>query len=1044
MKKMAKRLWSWLLAAAMLCSFVPMSRLPVSAGSGNTTEFAGGDGTEQNPYLIADKYQLNNVRNHLDAHFQMVADIEFTEADFAEGGDFYNDGQGWKPIGEKSWNTSTAFNGVFDGNGHIVNRLSCKRDYPVDIQCSGLFGSNAGCIKNLGMTNGNMYIETTKGTVYGGGIVGYNSGTINYCYNTGNITGWAMQAPVNTGGIAGYNSGTISNCYNVGNVSSRLIISDCYGDKNVYAGGIAGYSTYRDSVDNINTISNCYNIGDVLGSSIAYDYLHTGGIVGYTSVNETVVNCYYLKGKFRGNLTGTACAESQMTQKETFIGFDFETIWTMEGNTDYLYPELKEVSMQFEKTLKSISVTPPTKTEYLEGKDTLDVTGGKVILHYAGGTTETVDMTADMVSGFDNTKVGMQSLTVTCCGKTSSFGVEIIAKSLASIAVTTPPFKTDYLEGCDELNLVGGMLALTYNNGTTGTLDLIWADKVEGFDNTKIGTQTLTVTYQGKTTIFEIEIVEKSLESITVTTLPGFKSVYYEGEPFEASGIEVTAHYNNGTAEEVTDYEISGYDPTPGTKNILVTYQGKTNTFQVVVSEIYPIYIEVSKVPDKLWYVEGEAFDPTGMVVTALFNNGDTKEVTDYEISGYASTPGDKEITVIYRGRIATSFWIIVAEKSLTAIQVTTLPTKLEYYEYDTFDPSGMVVTAYFNNGTSEEVLDYTFGGYESIKPSMKTVKICYKGQTVSFPITVIPRPLRDISITPPIQLKYLENKDKLDVTGGKLILTYNNGSTEVIDLTAEMVGGFDNSEVGPQTLTVTYQGKTTTFEVEIIAKSLISITITKQPNKRTYIEGTTFDSTGMELTLIHDNGTTETIPTGWQEEYDFSRPGEATVTITYGGRETVLPVTVVAKSVTEIAITAMPDKTRYLEGEAFDPAGLIITAYYDNGAAERVTDYTIGGYDPTPGAKTITVSFGDCTAAFTVTVQAADVGRPTGDISGDGTVDTTDARLTLQYAVQKITLDESQLAAADVNGDGKVDTTDARLILQYAVEKLDRFPVDN
>ncbi|MBQ6810477.1 MAG: hypothetical protein IJO94_03630, partial [Firmicutes bacterium] len=62
-------------------------------------EFAGGSGTEDNPYLIADKYQLNNVRNHLDAHFKMTADIEFTEADFAEGGAFYNNGAGWKPIG---------------------------------------------------------------------------------------------------------------------------------------------------------------------------------------------------------------------------------------------------------------------------------------------------------------------------------------------------------------------------------------------------------------------------------------------------------------------------------------------------------------------------------------------------------------------------------------------------------------------------------------------------------------------------------------------------------------------------------------------------------------------------------------------------------------------------------------------------------------------------------------------------------------------------------------------------------------------------------
>ena len=44
---------------------------------------------------------------------------------------------------------------------------------------------------------------------------------------------------------------------------------------------------------------------------------------------------------------------------------------------------------------------------------------------------------------------------------------------------------------------------------------------------------------------------------------------------------------------------------------------------------------------------------------------------------------------------------------------------------------------------------------------------------------------------------------------------------------------------------------------------------------------------------------------------------------------------------------------------------------------------------------------------------------------------------MVLQYAVGKMQADALDSTAADVNGDGKVDSTDARLILQYAVEKL-------
>ena len=60
------------------------------------------------------------------------------------------------------------------------------------------------------------------------------------------------------------------------------------------------------------------------------------------------------------------------------------------------------------------------------------------------------------------------------------------------------------------------------------------------------------------------------------------------------------------------------------------------------------------------------------------------------------------------------------------------------------------------------------------------------------------------------------------------------------------------------------------------------------------------------------------------------------------------------------------------------------------------------------------------------------------GDVNGDGKVDTTDARLVLQHAVGKSVLKEEEQMMADVNGDGRVDTTDARLILQYTVGKIE------
>lgn len=71
---------------------------------------------------------------------------------------------------------------------------------------------------------------------------------------------------------------------------------------------------------------------------------------------------------------------------------------------------------------------------------------------------------------------------------------------------------------------------------------------------------------------------------------------------------------------------------------------------------------------------------------------------------------------------------------------------------------------------------------------------------------------------------------------------------------------------------------------------------------------------------------------------------------------------------------------------------------------------------------------------------SAAETPRRLGDINNDGQINTTDARLALQYAVDKIGMSEEEWIAADVNRDEVVNTTDARLLLQYAVGKIHDF----
>jgi hypothetical protein len=66
------------------------------------------------------------------------------------------------------------------------------------------------------------------------------------------------------------------------------------------------------------------------------------------------------------------------------------------------------------------------------------------------------------------------------------------------------------------------------------------------------------------------------------------------------------------------------------------------------------------------------------------------------------------------------------------------------------------------------------------------------------------------------------------------------------------------------------------------------------------------------------------------------------------------------------------------------------------------------------------------------------------GDFNGDGQIDTTDAKLIMQYDLGLLDADELSLMASDVNSDGVVDTTDAKLVMQFDIGLITEFLQEN
>ena len=305
-----------------------------TANAANGT-FGGGNGQPGTHYIIQDAADLDAVRNDLDAHYQLVNDIDLTDY-LATGGEGYDQwgNDGWMPIGGDADNP---FTGTFSGDGYKITGLWIDRD---DTYYVGLFGFiEDASIENLGVEIAEAGV---KGYIWVGGLVGVNNGYIYNCYTTGNVFG----ANESVGGLAGVNDNMISCCYATGNVAGV----------NEFIGGLVGY--------NWSTVSNSYATGKVNGNK------NVGGFVGFCQLNSTIENCY-ATGNVTGNsnvggFVGENCAEitnsffdtetsgqaygvgqgedllavigkttAEMKQQLTYTSWDFSTIWGICENSCY-------------------------------------------------------------------------------------------------------------------------------------------------------------------------------------------------------------------------------------------------------------------------------------------------------------------------------------------------------------------------------------------------------------------------------------------------------------------------------------------------------------------------------------------------------------------------------------------------------------------------------------------------------------------------------------------------------------------------------------
>ena len=160
-------------------------------------------------------------------------------------------------------------------------------------------------------------------------------------------------------------------------------------------------------------------------------------------------------------------------------------------------------------------------------------------------------------------------------------------------------------------------------------------------------------------------VVTSVLNSISAVYTQGSTIIYPDTSLNSLkSNLVVTGYYSDSTTKTITNYSLSG-TLTVGISTISVTYNGKTTTFDVVVSQVVTLD-SISAV-----YTQGSTIVysntslnslKSNLVVTGYYSDGSNKTITDYSLSGIL-TEGTSTVTVTYNNK-TTTFNVVVSQNT--------------------------------------------------------------------------------------------------------------------------------------------------------------------------------------------------------------------------------------------------------------------------------------------------------------------------------------------------------------------------------------------
>lgn len=415
-----------------------------------------------------------------------------------------------------------------------------------------------------------------------------------------------------------------------------------------------------------------------------------------------------------------------------------------------------------ESKFVSLAVNADAATKEFDIDGTFSWEGIVVRAYYSNGTSKLIT-TGYTVHEPDMATPGDKKVTVEYQGLTAEYTITVKDTSvpeLTGITVDVSEATTEFVVG-GEFSYDGIKVTATYLKGAEEYSEPIeMGYTVSSPDMSKVGTQTVTVTYDGKTATYDIYVMP---------TYDGEAALTYEAETaiLEGSCRESGDRVENITPGDTITFKF--YSTFEGTVELYISVAGQLNGGGTVTNALAisvgnsedPIYIDVGT---NGWVNYAE------QLVCRLTLEKDTY-YTIVLVAVNANT--NVNLDALKIAPVSGE----VEEPTLERIEINTDGVQKQFYVGETFSYNGLVVTAYYSNDT-HTVLErgYTVTGptlEEMLTTGTKTVTVTYiEG---------------DVTCTATYEINVIDN-GSTDPEPGEDLPTYNGTDPLTMDATDDNV----------------------------------------------------------------------------------------------------------------------------------------------------------------------------------------------------------------------------------------------------------------